>query len=260
VGNIMQDPQTASLYFLAPVAAAYLAACGLYLAYDWRAKLSHREGPLAESDRPNLDLLLVLVAGGAIFLLGWAYRAGWLLPTGSSVLGRIGWLVDNCIIYSPIAFVLAVRRQGTRTVFLSTRRLGEKFLLGLALGVIAVTLYGALRGEIAEVPGYLISAPAADKAVDFLPVFLEGVALAFAFVRLRWRVGVAAAIAIPSVLFAAAHVPGQIEAGRDLAHIVVFFAFNTVLPAAILWTVAQSRDVVWIGLVHYLMDIAIRAI
>jgi hypothetical protein len=84
--------------------------------------------------------------------------------------------------------------------------------------------------------------------------------MAFAFVRLRWVIGTAAAIAIPSLLFAAAHVPGQVEAGRDVVHIAVFFAFNTALPAAILWTVQRSRDVVWIGLVHYLMDIAIRVV
>jgi Type II CAAX prenyl endopeptidase Rce1-like len=256
----MQDPQTATAFFLAPVAVAYLTACGLWLACDWRLRLTPSEPALEPSDHPYWDLLLTAAAAAGIFLLGSIYREGWLFPTGTSAAGRIGWLADNVIIYSPIAAVLAIRRQSVRTLFLSPARLAEKVLLGLLLGVIAVSLYSALRGEPGEVPGYLRSALAVDKLVDFLPVFLEGVALAFAFVRLRWVVGKTAAIVIPSLLFAAAHVPGQIDAGRDVAHMATFFAFNTALPAAILWTVARSRDVIWIGLVHYLMDIAIRAI
>ncbi len=256
----MQDPQTATAYFLLPVAAAYLTACALWLAYDWRWKLCQSEPPLEQSDHPYWDLLLTFVAGAGIFLLGAAYRAGWLFPTGGTAAGQIGWLVDNCIIYSPIVTVLAVRRQSLRTLFLSVTRLPEKILLGLVLGVIAIVVYSGLRGELGEVPGYLASAVDVDKLVNFLPVFLEGVALAFVFVRLRWAVGTAVAIAVPSVLFAAAHVPGAIEAGHEATHIAVFFAFNTALPAAILWTVGRPRDVVWIGLAHYLMDIAIRAI
>jgi hypothetical protein len=256
----MQDPQTATAFFLLPVAVAYLTACGLWLACDWRFRLSRSEPPPSESDHPYADVLLTVVAAAGIFLLGAIYRQGWLLPTGPSAAGRIGWLIDNAIIYSPIAAVLALRRQSVRTIFLSPARLAEKISLGLVLGVIAVALYSGMRRELGEVPGYLRSALTMDKLIDFAPVFLEGVALAFAFVRLRWVVGAPLAIAIPSLLFAAAHVPGQVEAGRDVAHMAAFFAFNTALPAAILWTVARSRDVIWIGLVHYLMDIAIRAI
>jgi hypothetical protein len=256
----MQDPQTASAFFLLPVAAAYLTACGLWLIYDWRLRLSASEPELPPSEHPYWDLALTVAAAVGILLLGAAYRSGWLLPTGGGVLGRAGWLVNNAIIYSPVAAVLIIRRQSAATVFLSPVRLAEKLLLGLALGVVAIAVYGALRGELAEVPGYLRAAVASDKAVDFVPVFLEGVALAFDFVRLQWAIGRWAAILIPCLLFAAAHVPGQVESGRDFAHMAVFFAFNTALPAAILWTVARSRDVVWIGLAHYLMDIAIRAI
>jgi len=255
----MQDPQTATAYFLLPVAAAYLTACALWLVYDWRFKLSQSEPQLKESDHPYWDLALTFVAGAGILLLGAAYRAGLLLPTGGTAAGRIGWLVDNCIIYSPIVAVLAIRRQSSRTLFLSLTRLPEKILLGLILGLIAIVVYSGLRGELGEVPGNLASAVDVDKLVYFFPVFLEGVALAFAFVRLRWAVAMGAAIAIPSILFAAAHVPGAIESGRGVPHIAIFFAFNTVLSAAILWTVVRSRDLVWIGLAHYLMDIAIRA-
>jgi hypothetical protein len=256
----MHDPQTASAFFFVPVAAAYLAVCGLWLLYDGRFKLAASEGPPDQTDHPYWDLLLVFAAAGGIFLLGSVYRAGWLLPAGPSAAGRIGWLLDNCVIFAPIAMVLAARRQSPRTIFLSSTRLPEKLLLGLVLGVVAISIYSGLRRELHLVPGYLTAAVEPDNLVDFFPVFLEGVALAFAYVRLRWVVGAPAAILIPSLLFAAAHVPGSIESGDGAGHIAAFFVFNTALPAAVLWTVARSRDVVWLGLVHYLMDIAIRAI
>jgi hypothetical protein len=256
----MQDPQSATAFFFVPVAAAYLAVCGMWLAYDWRFKLAAAEGPSDESDHPYWDLLLVFVAAAGVFLLGHLYRAGWLLPAGPGAAGRIGWLLDNCIIFSPLAIVLAARRQGPRTVFLSPTRLPEKLFLGLVLGVIAISIYSGLRRELNHVPGYLVAALELDKLVDFFPIFLEGVALAFGYVRLRWVVGTPAAIVIPSLLFAAAHVPGSLQSGDSAGHIAAFFAFNTALPAAILWTAARSRDVVWLGVVHYLMDVAIAAI
>jgi hypothetical protein len=246
----VQETQTATAFFLGPVAAAYLSVCGLWLLGERCFHLAAAEGPEPNTQRPYFDLLLAILAGAGIFALGAVYRAGWLLPTDSSALGRIGWTVDNLIIYSPIAGVLALRRQGPRTIFLSPARLPIKIGLGLLFGVIAVSIYCGLRGELEAVDGF-IAAAARPRALDnFLPVFLEGVALAFAFVRLRWVVGPVAAIVVPAVLFAAAHVPGQAAAGRDLSHMAVFFAFNTALPAAILWTVARSRDVVWMGLVH----------
>lgn len=106
----------------------------------------------------------------------------------------------------------------------------------------------------------LAASVAPDKLVDFLPVFLEGVAVAFGFVRFRWLVGMVPALVVPAAVFAAAHIPGQLADERTLATIVAFFLFNTSLAAAILWTVQRSRDVIWLGMVHYLMDIAIRAI
>jgi hypothetical protein len=259
----MQDPQTATLFFFGPVAAAYLAACAGWLIYNRLRPAGQAETPLPDSDRPVFDFLLTLAAAAGILLLGAVYRQGWLLPTDSSSLGRLFWSVDNLIIFSPIAAVLIARRQGPETIFLSSlspARLAEKVALGIGLGVLAVSIYLALRAQIAELPEIVVASVAPDKMSNFLPIFLEGVAVAFGFVRFRWLVGMAAALIVPSVLFAAAHIPGQLAEDRALFHIAAFFVFNTALATAILWTVQRSRDVIWIGMAHYLMDIAIRAI
>jgi hypothetical protein len=255
----MQDPQAAEAFFFLPVAAAYLAACGGWLLYHCFSRAA-ADPPLQRSDRPVLDFLLVLAAAAGILLLGSVYRHGWLLPSGPTLLGRIGWTIDNLIIFAPIAAVLWLRGQSTDTIYLTSRRLREKILLGLALGVVSVAIYLTLRGELAELPRILAAGVAPDKLVNFLPVFLEGVAVAFGFVRFRWLVGLVPALLVPAAVFAAAHIPGQLADERSLATIVAFFLFNTSLAAAILWVVQRSRDVIWLGLVHYLMDIAIRAI
>jgi len=115
-----------------------------------------------------------------------------------------------------------------------------------------------LRGELGRFGAVLVGIVDKDNATNFLPVTLEGVALAFLFVRIRWVFGPAVALLVPSVLFAAAHLPRQFADGLGPAEIVAFFALNTLLPAAILAIVVHSRDVIWLGIVHYIMDIAIR--
>lgn len=87
-------------------------------------------------------------------------------------------------------------------------------------------------------------------------VFLEGVAVAFVYDRLRWVIGGPLAIWIPCLLFAAAHVPRSLDAGRPLDEVLVWFAFNTLLPAMIFSVVARSRDIIWIALPHYVLDAA----
>jgi hypothetical protein len=175
-------------------------------------------------------------------------------------MGQLAWQIDNLIIFSPIALVLMARRQGLETIYLSGRRLPEKIALGAGLGIAAVAIYSAMRSEADMVGARLASAFDADKLADFLPVFLEGVAVAFGFVRFRWLVGTAAATIVPAMLFAAAHVPGQVAEERTIAFMAAFFLFNSALGSAILLVVARSRDVVWLGIVHYLLDVAIEAV
>jgi len=255
----MESPQQATLFFFAPVAVAYLAACVGWLAYERAWPRGWPPPTESESNRPWLDLALCVAACAGILAIGQVYRAGWLLPTGDSWQGRLGWTVDNLIIYSPLALMLLTRRQSAETMYLSAAALPQKIVLGLLLGLLAVACYLTVRGEQQQFGEVLSQALAASSLVNFLPVFLEGVALAYGFVRLRWAIGTTAAVLVPGLIFALAHVPRQIAGERTLAEMAAFFAFNAALVPAILYTVHRSRDVIWIGIVHYLMDIAIRA-
>jgi hypothetical protein len=93
--------------------------------------------------------------------------------------------------------------------------------LGLGLGVVSVSIFLGLRGEISELPQVLAASVAPDKLVDFLPVFLEGIAVAFGFVRFRWLVGMIPRLVVPSAVFARSYRAGGRQ--RALATIVAFF-------------------------------------
>jgi hypothetical protein len=199
------------------------------------------------------------VAAFGIFAFGLVYRFGFLLPTGPGWVRHVSWTLNNVIIYSPIFILLTIRKQSLNTVFLSQVEFLRKIGVGVILALASTAAYLGLRGEISTWPSILRGIFEPSNAVNFLPVFLEGVVLAFLFVRVRWALGFWPAILIPAVLFAVGHVPRQLAAEEPIGTIVAFFVFNTFLPASILYVVARSRDIIWIGIVHYVMDIAIKA-
>ncbi len=167
--------------------------------------------------------------------------------------------LNTLLIFSPLFAVAAVCRHGLASMFLSARGLPLKLAVGLALALLGLAVFLGLRGELHRAPDVLAGAVAPRALAHALPVFLEGVALAFLYVRLRWALRSVAALLLPCVLFAAAHVPRGIDEGQALGEIAAFFALNVLLPLPILWVVVRSRDVIWIGVVHFVLDVAIDA-
>ncbi len=251
--------QEASPRFFGPVVLAYLLACGGWVILARLRVFSFRRDPFPTFDKPWRELAWAGIAVVGIFALGLAFRFGFLIPSGSGWLHHVSWTLNNVIIYSPIFILLATRKQTLETVFLSTTDIGRKSAAGGILAIVATVAFLGLRGELADLPGVLRGVVEPDNATNFLPVFLEGVVIAFLFVRVRWTLGFWPAILIPAVLFAVGHVPRQLASGDSVGTMMVDFAFNIFLPGTILYVVAQSRDVVWLGIVHYVMDIAIKA-
>lgn len=255
----MDSPQQATLLFFGPVAVAYLVAASVWLIYDLKFPGRWLREPLPPSSRPYRDFFLAIIAAAGIGIFGALYRAGWLLPTGDDWTGRLGWTIDNLIIFSPLAVVLIARRQGLETVFACPKQVVTKITAGVVLGVLAVSLYHVLRGELLSIDNTLRAALSPEALSNFVPVFLEGVAIAFLFVRLRWAFGHIPSLVVPALLFAASHVPGSIADGESWAKIVAFFLFNSALTVALLYVIQRSQDVIWFGIIHYLMDVAIKA-
>ena len=93
----------------------------------------------------------------------------------------------------------------------------------------------------------------------FPSVFLEGVAVAFCYIRLRWVTNKWIAILAPALLFAGAHLHYSIDAHKSLAYTLSFFLFNMAVVSGILFMLQRIRDIIWIGILHYFMDVAIHA-
>jgi hypothetical protein len=242
-----------------PIVAAYLVACG-----GWALAFRLRPGwwPQAEPPRTHrkwLDLALVVVVAAAIMGIGQLWRAAWLLPQPAGWVGDVAWQLNNLLIFAPLFVALGARRQSTETVYLSGRGLPVKLAAGLVLGILAIATFHVLRGEPRAIATTLADAGSWSNLRNFLPVFLEGVAVVFAFVRLRWAIGEWPALLVSAALFAAAHIPRQLSNGLAPELMAAYFAVTAAITVVVLMTLARSRDIVWLGIVHYLMDIAIGA-
>jgi hypothetical protein len=250
--------QQAALAFFGPVTVAWLVICGVWLLFARSQAL--RPGPFPKAPpRPWRDVGLALTAAAAVLALGEAYRRRWLLPAADGWRGLLLFDCNQLIIFAPVFVVMLVRGQGLDTALVPRMAWGMRFLVGALLGLLGSVVLLGMRGELAKGPALLLDAVSLRSLAHFLPVFLEGVGIAFLFVRLRWAMGPWRALLVPSLLFAAAHVPRDIQEGHSPGHVIAFFVFNTLLPLVILGAVVRARDVVTLGVAHYVMDVAIEA-
>lgn len=253
----MEPVQTPTAFFFLPVTVAYALVCGLY--FLSRRRLWPPQAP-SVSTRKWLDLVLAFVACAAILLMGQLYSRGFLIPKADNRwLSALIWMLNNVLIYSPIFAVLAIRRQGFDTIYFSQKNLLSKVAFGLVASLAGVLAFVASRSEWAQLPGVARSAFSLRSLQNFPAVFFEGAALAFLFLRLQWRTNRLLAIGIPCVLFAIAHVPGMVAEGRSFFHIASFSIVTGGITAFVLHTLERSKDIVWLGLVHYFIDVAIKA-
>ena len=247
-------------FFIVPLSIAYLSICGLWFVFDRSGKSWEIES-ISSSKNPWLDFGVALLACVAVIGIGQLYSAGLLIPrTGYEIINQLViWPLNNVLIFSPIFITMVIRRQDLKTIFISLNDIYIKLGFGFVSALVGVLLFIALRGEWHRFTQILISSLQPKAISNFPAIFFENVALAFLFVRLKWAVGVKWAIGIPAVLFALAHVPGSLAEGDPWSHILTFFFLTGSLTTVILYTAYRSRDIIWLGFVHYLMDVAIKA-
>ncbi len=242
--------------YFGPLVVAYLSAC---LAWVIATRLRPKLWPPAaglSTDRHWLDLGLATAAILCIWGLNQAHRGGHLLHPGGSAIAPLATALNQIIIFSPIVVVLAVRGQGPATVLLQPANLPVKLISGLLLGLMASAIFLWMSGRLGDLPGALLSAVSPPSLERGLRVFLECAAVAFLFVRVRWSFGLAAALLVPSLFYAVAQVPRQLDAHMPAPEIVIYFALNTLVPAGILYVVQLSGDVIWFAIIRFLLAAA----
>ena len=255
----MEEIMQSNTFFIVPLSLAYLSVCGLWFLLS-KAGQSWQIDSIESTKKPWLDFGIALIACVAVMAVGQLYSSGYLLTrTGNSSFNLFIWPLNNVLIFSPIFLTLFIRKQGLNTIFISSKQVGLKLLFGLIVSLIGVVIFAGLRGEWARIPEIMASAVQLKTLSNFPAIFFENVALAFLFVRLKWAVGIKWAIGIPAVLFALAHVPGSVAEGDPIGHILTFFFLTGTLTIFILYTAYRSRDILWLGFVHYMMDVAIKA-
>ena len=251
----MEDIQQSEWLFYLPITLSYTVAC-LFAYYSY-AKI----GLLAKTElpppaRPGIELMLALVAIVCILLVGRLYTAGYLL---SSEYKSATWIINNLIIYSPIFVILLIRKQSLATVWLSPEKWYWKIGIGIVLGFVTVLLFLLLRSELHRLPTVWAKAFSAQGLSNFVAVFLEGVALAFLFVRLKWASNLRLALTLPALLFALAHVPNMLAEGDPWWHILLMSSATGFISVFVLYTCHRTNDIIWLGMVHYFLDAAINA-
>jgi membrane protease YdiL (CAAX protease family) len=169
------------------------------------------------------------------------------------------YALAQLVIWSPLPFALWLRRQRAASAWTGADHLVTRLAVGFVLGCVAVTFFLAARGELSRWPAIAAKAFTWRSLAHAAPVYLEGVGIAYIYVRLQWVVGSSVAALIPAVLFAIAHVPRALDAGESAASIAVFFGFNLVFVTTLLLVLRRYRDVVAVGVVHFLMDLATNA-
>lgn len=256
---ILVQEQTATAGFFVPVLGAWcIVFAGLELARRVRPDV-WPAAAVGRSGRPGLDLVVALLVALAVLGLGQLWHGGLLRWRWPGEFAHLGYLLAQLLIWSPLPIALWLRRQSPATAWTGNDHLVLRLAVGLVLGAVATIVYCAARGDVPRIGEVFERAATLRSLVHAVPVYLEGVGLAFLFVRLQWLLGARAAALIPAVFFAAAHVPRALADGEQAGAIVAFFAFNTVFVATLLLLLRRHRDVASIGAAHWLTDLAIGA-
>lgn len=245
-------------YFF-PLLLAYGVPCLLWFLIHHYKPSFWPNVTISRPQKPWKDMLYALLAVAGILGLGQLWRAQLLLPTPEQegLLAFSVWWINNLIIFSPVFITVLLRKQKLNTVFLSFSGFPVKIGFGLLTSFLGVELYMLFNGGHAwEI---MKKGLEYENFKNFLPVFLEGVGLAFLFVRLKWVVGLKWAIAIPAVLFSLAHIPRALVNETALELVIVDSILTALVTVIVFATTARSRDIIWLGILHYFLDIAIGA-
>jgi hypothetical protein len=213
--------------------------------------------------RPWREVGFFFLAVAGVLLIGQLYTRDWLLPA-QGALGEITDAANQLIIFAPLLVLPLLRRRGIAgqtpdarvvltTMWLPTRRVWARALVGLVLSLVAMLVFTSVRSGSDAFTAVLPRVYHPDNFSYLVQVFCEDVAIAIGFVRLRAAAGLARAIVLVAVLFAAAHIPALVAGGAafgELSGLVL----DAGLGVLVLFFLQRSADVWWFVWVHFALD------
>lgn len=253
-----QEQVASSGFFVAVVAAWATCFLGLEVARRLRPAVWPAPAP-PPGQRPWVDVAVCVGVIAAVLGIGQLWHAGWLRWRWPGPWDHLAYALAQALVWLPLPLAMLWRRQTASSAWTGASFLWHRLAVGVLSGAVAVSVFLAQRGELSRWPEILDRACGWHALAHFLPVYMEGVGNAFVFVRLQWAFGNRLAAVVPGLLFALAHVPRGLADGESIATLVTFFAFNSAFVTVLLFALARHRDVVALGVVHWWMDLAIRA-
>lgn len=211
------------------------------------------EGAEPRFAKPRSELGWALLAAVGVMLLSTAYTL-WM-PQSLTGLAREGvFWVALLIIWSPVFLVLALRRQGLETCFMSPRGLPVKLAWGIVASLIGVTAYLLVKRQLAE-PGQILEA---FRGVRLTPLFqglLQFFGFGFLLARLVAVLGRGWGSVLCGALYGLAKYPLYMTVyGMDFATATAVIAFSALVAGLAIYLVTDRKDLLVPALVHTLMD------
>lgn len=235
-----------------PLVIAYLVTLGGWLVVNRLMPQVWPRGAMHGFAQPWKEFGIALVGAAGILVMGQLWARGIQLPERGAA-GPILGAINQALIFAPIVLVVLLRGHPWVTAWLPRGRLGARLLVGLGLGVVAVTTYSLLR-EGADAPWVLVSRIwRYDHLDEMTQVFLEDLTVAILFVRLAGAVGIRWATVVVASLFAAGHLPVMVAQGTTWWEVAGLLRDAGLGVAAIL-VLQRSRDMIWFWCIHFTMD------
>lgn len=205
-----------------------------------------------EFRKPWQEVGWVFLAVLGIIAIGQLYQAGIRLPQ-TGPFGQVLESVNQLAIFSPIFLLLYYRKQSLSTAWLSTKRIWPKIGVGFGLALMTIFMFTLFRSG-SEGWVTVVQRVYHYQNLSFLvQVFLEDVAIAVLFVRIRSALGLRGAIIIVAALFALGHIPAMVSTGasfNELSSLIL----DTLLGVGVIFIVQKSADILWFWMIHFAMD------
>ncbi|HMB93948.1 MAG TPA: hypothetical protein VKP65_24070 [Rhodothermales bacterium] len=235
------------------LAAGYGVALGLWL---FASRLLPGLWPATQPatfQHPWREVGWVLLACLGVIGLGQLWSAGIRLPIQGPA-GPLLEAINQVLIFAPLLGLLALRRQPLSTAWLPTHRIGTRLLLGLALALVALTIYLTVTDRLDTWLNTLARTYHPRQFGRMVQIFLEDILIAMLAVRFRAALGTTATVIIVAALFAAGHIPAYLAQGASFSELGSL-VLDTALGIGILFGLLHGRDIWWFWVVHMTLDL-----